>query len=167
MVSLLENVNYLVYIGGTILGSITVYFTVRDQLRKAKREQREWFESTVKNQTTAVVNQVRDEFKVVDERFKVTDVSMSKNKEDIADIENDIKTMTSDLKDICTKLSRHDYIVDEVLPEYKQLREEFYKFKSSVDANLFNNKSQRISYAQQSSDKGNRQNIDKDGSIQE
>src|SRR6188768_1647913 len=116
MVSLLENVNYLVYIGGTILGSITVYFTVRDQLRKAKREQREWFESTVKNQTTAVVNQVRDEFKVVDERFKVTDVSMSKNKEDIADIENDIKTMTSDLKDICTKLSRHDYIVDEVLP---------------------------------------------------
>jgi len=168
MADVLAVTNYIVYIVAGSLGGVTAYFTIRNEMRKAKKEQREWFENTVSKQTSQVVKEVNDELKVYDERFRVTDIAATKNKEDIADIETDIKTMTNDLKDICNKLARHDYVVDEVLPEYKTLKEEFYKFKSSVDANLFHNgPSKTVSYSQaNSSDQGNRQNIDREGNIQ-
>jgi hypothetical protein len=47
-----------------------------------------------------------------------------------------MKQMVFDFKQTCEKLSKHDYIIDTTLPEFKSLQKEFYNFKFAVDKEL-------------------------------
>jgi len=164
MVEILDYVNVIVFASGTIMAVVAAYYQIKKHIKDSKEEQRVWITDEINKSGTSVVTQVKDNLRVIDERFRLTETAHAENKEDIEDIEDDIKSMSNDLKDICNKLSKHDYIIDSVLPEYKNLKEDFAKFKTSVHDNLLNKK---ISYDDTySTDKGNRQNINR-GNIED
>jgi len=164
MVEILDYVNVIVFASGTIMAVVAAYYQIKKHIKDSKEEQRVWITDEINKSGTSVVTQVKDNLRVIDERFRLTETAHAENKEDIEDIEDDIKSMSNDLKDICNKLSKHDYIIDSVLPEYKNLKEDFAKFKTSVHTNLLNKK---ISYDDAySTDRGNKQNINK-GNIED
>jgi hypothetical protein len=165
MVEILDYVNVIVFASGTIMAVVAAYYQIKKHIKDSKEEQRVWITDEINKSGTSVVTQVKDNLRVIDERFRLTETAHKENKEDIEDVEDDIKQMDKDLKDICSKLAKHDYVIDSVLPEYKRLKEDFNIFKQSVHANLLNKK---ISYEEggNSTDKGNRQNINR-GNIED
>jgi len=72
----------------------------------------------------------------IDKNVQVTNSRFEKDEEDIEDVEDDMKLMVQQFKDMCERLSQHGYIIDTVVPEFKELKKEFYKFKSAVDTNM-------------------------------
>ena len=71
----------------------------------------------------------------LDKNAEATNSRFEKDEEDIEDIEDDMKQMVKQFRDMCDKLSKHDYVIDRVEPEFHKLKTEFYKFKNAVDTN--------------------------------
>lgn len=41
---------------------------------------------------------------------------------------------------MCKTISKHNFIAEEVYPDFKKLRDQFYEFKGAVDSNLVTKK---------------------------
>ena len=120
---------YIITIISVSIAAIVGVFTIKNEIKKGKEEQNRRIEQFITSATNKVSDHVADSLKVVDTR-------LAKDEDDIADIETDMKQMVRDFKQMCDKLSRHDFIIDTVLPDFKALQKEFNHFKSAVDTEL-------------------------------
>lgn len=48
--------------------------------------------------------------------------------------------MKLDFSEMCKTISKHNFIAEEVYPDFKKLRDQFYEFKGAVDSNLVTKK---------------------------
>ena len=159
---------------GTIAGvAIGGYFQVTAKMKREKEEQNQRLFERMDLKTTHIIDSVKDEFKVVDSKFNQVDTRINKEEEDIEDVEDDMKSMVAEFKTMCEKLSHHDFIIQDVLPDFKSLQREFYNFKQSVDLKMslkeIHERNNNIVNKEPSrgSDHGDRSNVSKSGEIQE
>ena len=124
-------------IGGIMVAVIVGMIQIKESLKKRGEESQKAVTSQIDTKTNQVISHIDDKLKIIEEKFRTTDNAILTSQDDIADIETDVKQMEQDFKSLCEKIGKHDYIVDKVLPEYMNLKEEFYKFKAKIDANLF------------------------------
>ena len=120
---------YIITIISVSIAAIVGVFTIKNEIKKGKEEQNRRIEQFI----TSATNKVSDH---VDDTLKVVDTRLTKDEDDIADIETDMKQMVRDFKQMCDKLSRHDFIIDTVLPDFKALQKEFNHFRVAVDTEL-------------------------------
>ena len=120
---------YIITIISVSIAAIVGVFTIKNEIKKGKEEQNRRIEEFI----TSATNKVSDH---VDDTLKVVDTRLTKDEDDIADIETDMKQMVRDFKQMCDKLSRHDFIIDTVLPDFKALQKEFNHFRVAVDTEL-------------------------------
>ena len=103
-----------------------------NQLRVSWNSKQEKSEQRIKDLITESDKKILDHF---EKNIEVMDTRITKDEEDIEDVEDDMKSMVKQFTVMCEKLSKHGYIIDNVVPEFKQLKKEFYRFKNAVDTN--------------------------------
>ena len=116
---------------GAIVGLNQLRISWNDKQEKSEERIKAW----ISESDTNLVNYFKEHIKVIDGKFNNVDTRMSKDEEDIEDVEDDMKSMVKQFTIMCDKLSKHGYIIDTVVPEFKQLKIEFYRFKNAVDTN--------------------------------
>ena len=126
------------------IGAVVGFLTIRNEIRKGKEEQQNVISNQIKSQTNRVIEVLDDKLKIVDEKFKTTDRALAENKEDIEDVEDEMKGMIVEFRKMCDTISKHNYVLEEVLPEFRALRKEFYAFKGAIDNNLLSKKADDI-----------------------
>jgi len=120
---------YVITVVSAGIAAVVGVFSIKNEIKKGKEEQNKRIEQFITSATSKVSDHVADSLKTVDTR-------LTKDEDDIADIESDMKQMVRDFKEMCDKLSRHDFIIDTVLPEFKSLQKEFNHFRIAVDTEL-------------------------------
>jgi len=120
---------YVITVVSAGIAAVVGVFSIKNEIKKGKEEQNKRIEQFIMSATSKVSDHVADTLKVVDTR-------LTKDEDDIADIEDDMKQMVRDFKEMCDKLSRHDFIIDTVLPDFKALQKEFNHFRIAVDTEL-------------------------------
>jgi chromosome segregation ATPase len=106
-------------------------FSIRGTIIKSRKEASEKVKSQILEATEAVKKHVDDKISDVSHRFEAAE-------DDIEDIETDMKEMVADLGEVCSKLQKHDYILEGLVPDFKKFKETFYNFKTSVDSKISN-----------------------------
>ena len=102
--------------------------------RTEKTEER--IQDWIKNSDDRLIDHMNKNSEVTDKRFEVVDTRIAKDEEDIEDVEDEMKSMVKQFQSMCDKLSKHDYIIDTVVPEFKDLKRKFYTFQNAVDTHL-------------------------------
>ena len=120
-------------IGGIVVAVIVGLFQIKESIKKRSEES----DKKIANQITTATSTIVDK---LDSRLRTIDTEMAQNKEDIEDIEDDVKQMASEFRKMCDTISKHNYIIEDVVPEFKSLKSEFYRFKGAVDTNLVTKK---------------------------
>ena len=131
---------YIITIVSVSLAAAVSYFTIRNEFKKSKEQERLAIIGQMKTESESIKSHLDETIRLVDSKFKVQETRMDKNDDDIKDIEVDMKQLQYDLKSVCEKLSKHDYIVQAITPEFKALQKEFYTFKTTVEHTLKNGK---------------------------
>ena len=130
---------------GIIVAVVVGMFQIKENVKKRSEEHQKAISTQIENKNNQIISHIDDKLKIIEEKFRNTDSAIVNSQEDIADIEEDVKQMEKDFKSLCEKIGKHDYIVEQVLPEYMNLKDEFYKFKAKVDSGLFVKKDETIS----------------------
>lgn len=110
---------------GAILGIQQLRASWIRRTEKTEKQIQEW----ISESDSRIISTLNENIKSTNSRFE-------KDEEDIEDVEDDMKAMVQQFRDMCDRLAKHDYIIDRVEPEFKELKKEFYKFKSAVDTNM-------------------------------
>ena len=103
-----------------------------NQLRVSWNSRQEKSEERIKDWISQSDKNIIDKF---EKNVDLIDSRITKDEEDIEDVEDDMKSMVKQFTTMCEKLQKHGYIIDTVIPEFKQLKKEFYRFKNAVDTN--------------------------------
>jgi hypothetical protein len=117
---------------GAVLGIMQLRASWLKRTEKSEERIQEW----IAKSDDRILNQLSKNAEVTDSRFKVVDNRIAKDEEDIEDVEDDMKLMVEQFRQMCDKLSKHEYVLDDVMPEFKGLKKEFYEFKHAVDHKL-------------------------------
>lgn len=120
-------------IGGIVVAVIVGLFQIKESIKKRSEES----EKKHASQITDAKNEILDK---LDVKLQSIDTEMAQNKEDIEDVEDEVKKMKDDFSKICETITKHNFIVEEVLPDFKKFRDEFYQFKGAIDINLVTKK---------------------------
>lgn len=120
-------------IGGIVVAVIVGLFQIKESIKKRSEEQQEAIKTMISTSDTNIISHI-------DDRLKIVDKELEKTKEDIQDVEGEVKKMKEDFSKICETITKHNFIVEEVLPDFKKFREQFYEFKGAVDVNLVTKK---------------------------
>lgn len=120
-------------IGGIVVAVIVGLFQIKESIKKRGEES----EKKIVNLVTTAKNEIVDK---LDTKLQSMNTEISQNKEDIEDVEDEVKKMKEDFSKICETITKHNFIVEEVLPDFKKFREQFYEFKGAVDINLVTKK---------------------------
>ena len=116
---------------GALVGINQLRISWNSRQEKSEERIKNWISQSDKN----LADNFKEHVKVIDGKFNVVDERIKKDEEDIEDVEDDMKSMVKQFTIMCDKLSKHGYIIDNVVPEFKQLKKEFYRFKNAVDTN--------------------------------
>jgi chromosome segregation ATPase len=113
---------------GTVVGALVGIQQLRANwiMRQEKSEER--IKDWIKDSDDRIVSTINKNVEATNSRFE-------KDEEDIEDAEDDIKVMAKQFRDMCDQLSKHDYVITDILPQFRELKREFYKFKNAVDTN--------------------------------
>ena len=117
---------YIITIISVSVAAIVGVLTIKNEVKKSREESANKISNAIITETSGVKQ-------FIDDRLKIVDLKVDKNERDIRDIEVDIKQMMIDLKETCNILSKHDYVISDILPEFRILLKDFYVFKSAVD----------------------------------
>ena len=128
---------YIITIISVSIAAVVGVFTIRNEIKKGRDEANMRIASQIKNEGSSVRQFIDERFGVVDSKFQVVDNRITSDEKDIADIEVDMKQMIHDFKEMCEKLSKHDYIIEGLVPDFKQLQDKFYGFKGKVDKTVY------------------------------
>ena len=118
----------LVIAACTVVGAIVGV----NQLRISWRSNQEKSHQQIKEMISESDKNI---IKSIDDKFHTVDTRITKDEEDIEDVEDDMKSMVKQFTVMCERLQKHGFIIDNVVPEFKQLKREFYRFKNAVDTN--------------------------------
>ena len=121
-------------IGGIVVAVVVGLFQIKESIKKRSEESEKRVASQITTATATIVEKL-------DGKLKTVETEIAQNKEDIEDIEDDVKQMVLDFKQMCQTLSKHNYVIEDLVPDFKSLKTEFYKFKTAVDINLVTKKS--------------------------
>ena len=117
---------------GALVGINQLRISWNDKAIKSEERIKNW----ISKSDERILNDFKENMKVVDGKFNVVDTRIKKDEEDIEDVEDDMKQMVQQFRDMCDKLSKHGYIIDTVIPEFRKLKSEFYNFKNAIDINM-------------------------------
>ena len=131
-------------VGGIIVAVVVGMLQIKESIKKRGEEHQKAISTQIESKNNQVISHIDNKLRIIEEKFRNTDNAITNSQEDIADIEADVKQMEEDFKGLCEKIGKHDYIVEQVLPEYMNLKEEFYKFKTKVDSGLFVKKDNKV-----------------------
>ena len=109
---------------GALVGINQLRVSWNDKQQKSEERIKDWISQSDKN----IIDKFEKNVDLIDSRI-------TKDEEDIEDVEDDMKSMVKQFTTMCEKLQKHGYIIDTVIPEFKQLKKEFYRFKNAVDTN--------------------------------
>ena len=115
------------------MAAVVGVFTIRNEIKKGRDEANMRIASQIRSEGSSVKQFIDERFGVVDSKFQVVDTKIQNSEKEIKDIETDMKQMVFDFKTMCDKLSKHDYIIEGLVPDFKALQEKFYTFKVAVD----------------------------------
>ena len=116
---------------GAIVGINQVRTSWNDKQEKSEARIKSWISESDNN----LINNFKEHVKVIDGKFNNVDTRISKDEEDIEDVEDDMKSMVKQFTTMCNQLQKHTFVIESVVPEFKQLKREFYRFKNAVDTN--------------------------------
>ena len=122
--------------GSSTMAVIIGIFSLKSIWKKNKEEQQELIDKRMTEKTDelkAVFKEMKNE---VQYRFSQNERDIIDSQDDIEDIEDDVKQMNKDMQSICEKLSKFNYVIDDLIPNFKNFKGEFYRFKDSVDRNI-------------------------------
>ena len=126
-------------VAGVLITGITVTFTVRNDVKRGRQEQREQLQRQIDGVANKVTGHIDKKLDKIDSQFEKVNYRIDVDEEDIGDIELQMKQLVKDAKETCDKLSKFDYIEKQVIPDFKKVIIDFYKFKAKVDSNLLSN----------------------------
>lgn len=135
----LEYGYYIVGIGVAIFSIIVSYFSLKRYFHDMKVEQQTAIDAKISASTQTVLSAINESKEVIKEKFVRTNQAIDGNISATEDIKHDVEILENDFKNLCMKIGKHDYIVDKILPEYLNLKESIYTFKTKIDDNLLNN----------------------------
>jgi TolA-binding protein len=116
-----------------VMTGVVATFTVKGAVKKLQEERDTKTDKKIDTKTEELKQHFNERINEVRYRFSQNERDIKDSQDDIEDIEKDIKQMNVDLHQICTKLSRHDYVIEDLIPNFKKLKGDFYDFKSEVD----------------------------------
>ena len=120
-------------IGSVLTAVIIAAFSIRSSVTNARKENEKQIESKMEAKTNEIKLHVNEKINEVRYRFSQNERDIKDSQDDIEDIEKEIKQMNTDLRSVCTKLSKYDYVVEDLIPDFKKLKGQFYEFKNAVD----------------------------------
>ncbi len=147
---------FIVATSGVIGGLIVGLFTIRQTLITNKNDSDKKYAKMVTDEGTSVKNFISNKLEVIDTKFQSIDKQVDKAGTDVKDVEAEMKKMVKQFGLMCEKLAKHDYVIEDVLPEYTALYKEFVNFKAAVDVKLKSN-SDLVNSNEDESDKGSDQ----------
>lgn len=116
-----------------VMTGIVATFTIKSAVGKLQVERDSKTDAKINLKTEELKTHINEKINEVRYRFSQNEQNIKDSQDDIEDIEKEIKQMNVDLHEVCNKLSKHDYIIEDLKPNFKQLKGDFYKFKSEVD----------------------------------
>lgn len=125
----------LIIAGCTVVGAVVGINQLRISWNDRQEKSEERIKDLISESDNNLINNFKEHIKVIDGKFNNVDTRIKKDEEDIEDVEDDMKAMVKQFTTMCEKLQKHGYIIDSVIPEFKQLKKEFYRFKNAVDTN--------------------------------
>jgi hypothetical protein len=135
----LEYGYYMVGIGVAIFSIIVSYFSIKKYFHEMKIEQQTAIDKQINSGVNKVISAINEGKEITKEKFIRTDQAIQTNITATDDIKHDVEILENDFKSLCAKIGKHDYIVDQILPEYLDLKDSIYHFKHKIDDNLLTN----------------------------
>lgn len=135
-------------------------FTIRQTLISNKKDSDLKYATMVTSEGTSIKNLITSKLENIDTKFKSIDGKVDSASKDVRDVEKEMKDMVKQFTKMCETLAKHDYIIEDVLPEYQSLYKEFVNFKAAVDVKLDSNSSNQFT-KQKGTDEGNTMNINR------
>ena len=121
-------------IAGVIITGTIGTFTIRNEIKKSKKEQSEKLDKKIESVATTVTTHIDKKLNSIDNKFDKVNDRIDIDEEDIGDIEEQMKQLVKDAKDTCDKLSKFDYIEKHVIQDFQRVIRDFYRFKAKLDA---------------------------------
>ena len=121
-------------IAGVIITGTIGTFTIRNEIKKSKKEQSEKLDKKIESVATTVTTHIDKKLNSIDNKFDKVNDRIDIDEEDIQDIETQMKQLVLDAKETCDKLSKFDYIEKNVIPDFQKVIRDFYRFKAKLDA---------------------------------
>lgn len=112
------------------------YFSIRNEVKKAREEGQQRTLNQIKTESSGIKSFIDQRLNVVDAKFENVQNRINQGAEDIKDMKTDFKQMTIDFKTVADKVSKNTFILENMMPEFKTLKQDFYNFKSAVDRNI-------------------------------
>ena len=122
-----DNIYFIAAVASMIMTVIIGLVTIKSSWAKSQKDRDQKFSTEIKTHLDEKVQEIRY-------RFDSNERSIAENKEDIEDVEEEVKQMRVDFAKICEKIQSHNFILDQLTPDFKNLKGEFYKFKGMVDS---------------------------------
>lgn len=157
-------ITQIVTVAALAVGAAVGFFQIKGYITKMKQDQSIQIQKMIDTSGDKVTSHFDEKVKLMDSKFTTYDTKLDKNEEDIQDVEVDMKNMVQEFKAMCDKLSKHDYIIDGIVPEFKSLQKEFTIFRTAFDNSLYLKKERNIvedmlENRYRGSDKGNKENV--------
>lgn len=156
MVSAIE----LVYLSGVIGGMIVGIFTIRQTLISNKRDSDSKYAGMITAEGTSIKELISNKLENINVKFESVDKDTEMVEKDIEKVEIQMRDMVKQFAKMCEKLGSHEYVINDVFPEYKKLYKEFVNFKAAVDVKLDENSSNQFT-KKKGTDEGNTMNINR------
>jgi archaellum component FlaC len=106
---------------------------IRSTINNSRKENEHRVYSAIDEATIKVKAHVDEKINDISHRFERDERIIEDSEDDIENIEKDMKDMVKDFQTMCQKLSKQDYIITDLVPNFHELKDEFYKFKRAIE----------------------------------